>query len=253
MSLYNPREMIPSLEESKPPLTVSRESRPPRRKFRLPSKTKMIVIITATVLVALAISRPISTLNAAWAAAWAFGATYVEGIFGDSTVTTSEVQSVIFEEIIANEVLGEATGKITLYNVKVQIDESDILGLGSESLTVPRVQVRARATVGAPFIVVDSGEGFKVILPGATLDEVYMLVDEEILVERDRNIVTRLGDLVGGVTPEQLVRDEIARAGQEEAEASTDLLRRAEEAAVMNITNRLSEVGANIISVTFDR
>lgn len=245
--LHNPKTEDQSYSSIRHSL---REGRPPRRRYKLPSKTKLVLLILAIAFAAIVISKPVSI----WNAVWAFGATYVEGILGDNTVTTSEVQSVIFEEVIANEVLGEATRSISLTNVKVQVEDSDILGLGSESLSVAAVQIRARATVDGGAVSVKKGvEGFEIILPEATLEDVYMQIDEEILVERGRNLVTRLGDLVGGVTSEQLVRSEIAKVGQEAAESDTDLLRKAEEAATTNVTNLLSSVGIDNVSISFDR
>lgn len=233
-----------------PSYTIREGKMPYRRRKYLSGRTKLVLMILATVFVALIVLKPISL----WNAVWAFSATYVEGAFGDNTVTTSEIQSVIFEELITNEVLGEATREISLTNVKVQVDSSDIMGLGSESLAVAAIQVRARATVDGGQVTVKEGvEGFEILLPEATLDDVYMQIDEEILVERGRNLVTRLGDLVGGVTSEQLVRSEIARIGQEAAESDTELLRKAEESAAINVVNLLSAVGIDNVYISFIR
>lgn len=229
------------------PLTTRPDSRSRRQQFR-PSKAKLLALVIATVLLAMIFAKPVSL----WNAAIAFGGTYIEGIFGDNTVTVGDVQGVLMDELTTNEVIGEATRKMRLTNVKVRIDESGTLGLGSELLRIAEVTVRARAIVRGDELHVQQGlEGFEITLPSATLDSVYIPIDEPINVERERNLVTRLSDLVGGVTPEQLIRSEIANVALQAAESDNELLRKAEMAAAGNIERLLSTIGVKQVTVRF--
>lgn len=211
------------------------------------------LLIVAAVMLLVAIKLPILP-KAIAAGGEAFMATTLQGWFGDNPTTTDQVEQVLYGNLEPSQAVGVAIREIHLNNQTVEIENTDLAGWGSERLQGDATVI-AIAEVTLQQMRVNSVEsGFTIELQPASIQGLYFPVDAAdgfpVLSQRSRNLVTRIGDMFGQVTPELVLYQAMAATAKPMAQQDYALLAEAEAAAAANIKQLLSHSGL-VVDVTF--
>lgn len=225
-----------------------------RRLFSLSGRIMPIrwwigLFIAALLVLLVAIKLPILP-KALAAGGEAFMATTLQGWFKEEPTTSTQIEQVLYGHLEQGQAIGMATREILLNNQTVEIENTDLAGWGAEELH-GKGTVIAIAEVTLQHMQVESSEaGFTIKLQPADIQGLYFPVNASdgfpVLTQRSRNVVTRIGDIFGQVTPELVLYQAMAESAWSIAQEDYALLAEAEAAASANIKQLLGQSGLTV-------
>lgn len=207
-----------------------------------------LLVVTAVMLL-VAIKLPILP-KAIAAGGEAFMVATLQGWFGDNPTTTDQVEQVLYGNLEPGQAVGIAIREIHLSNQTVEIENTDLAGWGSERLHGDATVIAIAEVTLQQMRVNSSESGFTIELQPASIQGLYFPVDVAdgfpVLSQRSRNVVTRIGDVFGQVTPELVLYQAMAATAKPIAQEDYELLAEAEAAASANIKQLLSHAGLTV-------